>query len=104
MFRQFSIPLEELALDCRSVSERINRVLSRNSLRIAGGGKAGNRLLVFCESARGGDWCRIAPFEGFSEEEILSEVRRRFDASFATAAVWEASGRMWGIFVREAVR
>ena len=100
MLRQLNIPLEELALDERGVSERINRVMARQNLRIAGAGRAGDRLLVFCESAGSpAGRCRIAPFTGVSPEELLAEVRGRYDAEFSTAAVWEDAGRMWGMFV-----
>lgn len=101
MLRQLNIPLDDLALDERGVSERINRELARRKLRIAGAGRAGDRLLVFCESADvPSGRCRIAPFDGFAPEELLAEVRGRYDAAFSTAAVWEYAGRMWGIFVR----
>ena len=101
MLRQLNIPLSALALDERSVSERINRELLRRKLRIAGAGRAGDRLLVFCESAdTPSGRCRIAPFDGLSPEELLAEVRGRYDAEFSTAAVWEYAGRMWGMFVR----
>lgn len=104
MFRQLNILLDELALDERGVSDRINRVLIRHNLRIAGAGVAGDRLLVFCESSGGtAGICRIAPFEGYSPEEILAEVRGRYDAGFSTAAVWDSGGQIWGIFVRESV-
>lgn len=102
MLRQLSILLDELALDERGVSERIRNVLTRSRLRIAGAGKAGDRLLIFCEPARHPvTVCRVAPFEGFSPEELQSEVRGRYDAGFSTAAVWEYGGQMWGIFVKE---
>jgi len=105
MLRQLNIPLEELALDERGVSERINREMTRRKLRIAGAGRAGDRLLVFCESSESsGGRCRIAPFAGFSPEELLAEVRGRYDADFSTAAVWEYAGRMWGMFVLPPVR
>ena len=104
MLRQLNIPLEELALDERGVSERINRVMTRQHLRIAGAGRAGDRLLVFCESAeKPAGRCRIAPFEGVSAEELLAEVRGRYDAEFSTAAVWEYAGRMWGMFIHPPV-
>ena len=100
MLRQLNIPLEELALDERGVSERINRVMARQNLRIAGAGRAGDRLLVFCESAETpAGRCRIAPFAGVSPEDLLAEVRGRYDAAFSTAAVWEYAGRVWGMFV-----
>lgn len=102
MLRQLSILLDELALDERGVSERILNVLTRSRLRIAGAGKAGDRLLIFCESAKYPvSVCRVAPFEGFAPEELQAEVRGRYDAGFSTAAVWEYSGKMWGIFVKE---
>ena len=100
MLRQLNISMDALALDEWSVSERINRELRRRNLRIAGAGRAGDRLLVFCESAETpAGRCRIAPFEGDSPEELLAEVRGRYDADFSTAAVWEYAGRMWGMFV-----
>lgn len=102
MFRQLNILLDDLALDERGVSERIKSVLDRSRLRIAGAGKAGDRLLVFCEPAETRTAvCRIAPFGGFSPDELLAEVRGRYDAGFSTAAVWEYGGQMWGIFVKE---
>lgn len=101
MLRQLNIPLEELALDERAVSERINRVTTRQHLRIAGAGRAGDRLLVFCESAQdAAGRCRIAQFDGMSAEDLLAEVRGRYDADFSTAAVWEYAGRMWGMFIQ----
>ncbi len=102
MLRQLNILLDELALDERGVSERIKAVLDRSRLRIAGAGKAGDRLLVFCESAKTHtSVCRIAPFDGFAPDELQAEVRGRYDAGFSTAAVWEYGGKMWGIFVKE---
>ena len=102
MLRQLNILLDELALDEKGVSERIKSVLDRSRLRIAGAGVAGDRLLVFCEPAvRHTAVCRIAPFGGFAPEELLAEVRGRYDAGFSTAAVWEFGGKMWGIFVKE---
>lgn len=102
MLRQLNILLDELALDERGVSERIRQVLDRHRLRIAGAGKAGDRLMVFCESSRTRtSVCRIAPFDGFSQEELTAEVRSRYDAGFSTAAIWEYGDRMWGIFVKE---
>ena len=99
MLRQLNIPLEELALDERGVSERINRVIARQKLRIAGAGRAGDRLLVFCESAETpAGRCRIAPFEGLAAEEVSSEICFRYAASFSTVAVFEYNGRPWGIF------
>lgn len=102
MLRQLNILLDDLTLDERGVSERIRQVLTRSRLRIAGAGKAGDRLLVFCEDAAAPVInCRIAPFEGLAPEEILAETRSRYDAGFSTAAVWEHGGCMWGIFVQE---
>ena len=102
MLRQLNILLDELALDERGVSDRIRNVLIRNRLRIAGAGRCGERLLVFCEPAvKPVSVCRIAPFDVFSPEEIQAEVRARFDAGFTTAAVWEYADKMWGIFIRE---
>ena len=111
MLRQLNILLDELALDERGVSDRIRNVLIRNRLRIAGAGRCGDRLLVFCEPAvKPVSVCRIAPFDGFSPEELQAEVRGRFDAGFTTAAIWEyapstpwqatmaRSGKSFGVF------
>ncbi len=100
MLRLLNIALDEIVLDERARSAEIHAVLRRNSLAVAGGGRIGDRLVLSCESGPVPEICRIAPFCGMSPDEILSELRARYDAGFSVAAVWEYAEQVWGLFLK----
>ena len=92
------IPANELVIDAAAVSDRLNTALSRGRA-LTGAGIVNDRLLLVLEDGDPGNRrYRIAPFDGLSPEEAVSEIRFRYTASFTTAAVFESGGRIWGIF------
>ena len=92
------IPANELVIDAAAVSGRLNASLARGRV-LTGAGLVNDRLLLILETGDpGNNRYRIAPFDGFSPDDAAAEIRFRYTASFTTAAVFEYSGRIWGIF------